>query len=928
MGLPSLKSSKKPVGLCKRCDEINFDSSTDTSVAIISLFDIIKTRQKAVKKNQDDGCKLCSLLFDVISIHDPFQHSAIKDHMPKDLQGKSFKTWAEGLKWTDKITNRDSPFGKSNDIVQFEAKEVDQNGMPVAIGREDLEAVQNAVAIGGAIAGGAAASQIPDGDRNAPWSDLGSASQIVVSTMAALKKNNLPVVVTIKINKNTQKTGGLLNVAVVGYGNAVRAPLSVLSSFNLRVASDYHQDGLSLSYGRIITDRVNVEADCRKWMDHCRENHQHLCAKPDWSTKLPPPSGKDFRLIEINETYDKFKVSRVGKASPDSSMQEDALEYAALSYVWGKARNRTLQLRTQNIEDLRQWTSSDRLDNTVKDAVEVTRRLGLRYLWVDSLCVIQDEARGETASDTQQSQIDQMASIYGCALVTIVATAGEDASAGLAGISSSREARQMARDVKDNFNVLLPIDYDTSYGKWDTRGWTLQEKLLSRRMLVFGENHASFHCRHGVLREDMPAVHAGNGPTQMPYLSMPSCDDGQTKKNWEGGPVLLRSPFFDEYAKLLEQYTSRNMTRSTDILNGVSGLLKALENMRSLVPNSSRDDTHTLYGLPEDYLDLALLWQPPADSKTQLVRRMQSVYPSWSWAGWEVNKGHSEGNAYQAQPGVRMEDTFRVSGNDDCSLRKFLATGNDAEERVKPLVMWYRWKGVESLKPPQRRPPPPPSSGSKTGPIRPPPVPSKPSTLKRSEPAGQLVPVNGHGLGIAFDDRDLEAQLEFLRQARRWRDTRTNPDTDLGPPQVPSNAPLKHRHLVCETQAASFRLRAKEPREEHLWKQGEDGTAVVAKTLHIREAEILDDADNVVGYIIPTDKGKDIATPAYDFVLLSESQYWGNETRIDVVGFPLYNVMAVEWDEYRVFAERVGVGKISKVAWDAGNPTKQCVVLR
>ncbi|KAK8108071.1 HET-domain-containing protein [Apiospora kogelbergensis] len=850
MGLPSLKSSKKPVGLCKRCDEINFDSSTDTSVAIISLFDIIKTRQKAVKKNQDDGCKLCSLLFDVISIHDPFEHSAIKDHMPKDLQGKSFKTWAEGLKWTDKITNRDSPFGKSNDIVQFEAKEVDQNGMPVAIGREDLEAVQNAVAIGGAIAGGAAASQIPDGDRNAPWSDLGSASQIVVSTMAALKKNNLPVVVTIKINKNTQKTGGLLNVAVVGYGNAVRAPLSVLSSFNLRVASDYHQDGLSLSYGRIITDRVNVEADCRKWMDHCRENHQHLCAKPDWSTKLPPPSGKDFRLIEINETYDKFKVSRVGKASPDSSMQEDALEYAALSYVWGKARNRTLQLRTQNIEDLRQWTSSDRLDNTVKDAVEVTRRLGLRYLWVDSLCVIQDEARGETASDTQQSQIDQMASIYGCALVTIVATAGEDASAGLAGISSSREARQMARDVKDNFNVLLPIDYDTSYGKWDTRGWTLQEKLLSRRMLVFGENHASFHCRHGVLREDMPAVHAGNGPAQMPYLSMPSCDDGQTKKNWEGGPVLLRSPFFDEYAKLLEQYTSRNMTRSTDILNGVSGLLKALENMRSLVPNSSRDDTHTLYGLPEDYLDLALLWQPPADSKP--------------------------------------------------------TTGNDAEERVKPLVMWYRWKGVESPKPPQRRPPPPPSSGSKTGPIRPPPVPSKPSTLKRSEPAGQLVPVNGHGLGIAFDDRDLEAQLEFLRQARRWRDTRTNPDTDLGPPQVPSNAPLKDRHLVCETQAASFRLRAIEPREEHLWKQGEDGTAVVAKTLHIREAEILDDADNVVGYIIPTDKGKDIATPR----------------------FPLYNVMAVEWDEYRVFAERVGVGKISKVAWDAGNPTKQCVVLR
>ncbi|KAK8017354.1 hypothetical protein PG993_013680 [Apiospora rasikravindrae] len=604
-----------------------FSSSADTPMTIISLslFDVVKNRRKAVK-NPDDGCKFCSLLFDVISIHDPFEHPAIKDHMPEDLQGKSFKTWAEGIKWHDKVMNKDSPFGKSLEQIQFRPNEFDPNGLPVAMNRNDLGLAQNAVVIGTAFAGGAAASQVRDGDRNGAWFDLSTASAIAVSTMAALKRNNLPVVVTIKIPSNTRETGGLLNVAVVGYGNGVRAPLSVLSSFNLRVASDYQKDGLSLTYGRIITDKVSVEADCRKWLDHCRESHQHRCAKPDWSTKLPPP--KDLRLVEIDEIDDRFRVIQVKDSSRDLPRREDTPEYAALSYVWGEAGSRALQLRNQNIEALRRWTSSDGLGKTVKDAIEVTKRLGMRYLWVDSLCVIQAERPGQTVSNSEESQIAQMDSVYGNASVTIVAAAGEDADAGLAGVSSPREVIQMAREVRSDINILLPVEYDKSYGKWDTRGWTLQEKLLSKRMLVFGENLASFHCRHGVLREDMPAVHAGNGPPPMPCLSMPSCDDGKIKKSWEGDPVLLQSPLFDEYAKLLEQYTSRNMTDSTDILLGVLGLLAVLEDMRGLGSNSSRANTgtrksesegRTLYGLPEEYLDLALLWQPPADPETQLA---------------------------------------------------------------------------------------------------------------------------------------------------------------------------------------------------------------------------------------------------------------------------------------------------------------------
>ena len=80
--------------------------------------------------------------------------------------------------------------------------------------------------------------------------------------------------------------------------------------------------------------------------------------------------------------------------------------------------------------------------------------------------------------------------------------------------------------------------------------------------------------------------------------------------------------------------------------------------------------------------------------------------------------------------------------------------------------------------------------------------------------------------------------------------------------------------------------------------------------------------------MIPTDQGKTIATHPYDFILLYESQYWGNEEMIDVIGFPLYNVMVVVWDTMGVFCERFGVGKISKSAWRARYPSKRCVVLK
>ena len=106
----------------------------------------------------------------------------------------------------------------------------------------------------------------------------------------------------------------------------------------------------------------------------------------------------------------------------------------------------------------------------------------MRYLWVDALCIVQDDPI------LSHDQISQMGSIYLKAIFTIVAAAGKDADAGLPGVRPwSRTVDQQSVDI-----LLTAIDgphYDGEVrnSTWSTRGWTLQEEALSARRLIFTE---------------------------------------------------------------------------------------------------------------------------------------------------------------------------------------------------------------------------------------------------------------------------------------------------------------------------------------------------------------------------------------------------------------------------------------------------------
>ncbi|KAH8689767.1 heterokaryon incompatibility protein-domain-containing protein [Phaeosphaeriaceae sp. PMI808] len=648
------------------------------------------------------------------------------------------------------------------------------------------------------------------------------------------------------------------------------------------------------------------------WLENCSEHHGQSCEQPSWWNELQPPSGPHFRLIDVNQV----RIVQKDMGGPDKP------RYAALSYVWGAAGRQCLNLHVRNLDDLSSHLEGQPLPmaKTIRDAIEVTRRMGLQYLWVDSLCIIQHDGRGEDNADARAQQIQQMDRIFGHATVTIVSADGLDAEAGLSGISSPAIRSQIAREIQPNVNVLLAVQYSKTYGKWDTRAWTFQEKLLSKRILMFNSGCVSFHCRHGVLREDMPASHAGNGPAQIPWLSLPENRSGSMIRHaWDGSPVLLRSPFFSEYANLLVQYTSRDMSDSRDALNAILGLLKVLEKMtnpsQKADPEEQMPTDYTLHGLPEKFLDLALLWQPPAAKGVHLTKRPQDDLPSWSWTGWEVSKDpdfdHATAVAYHVKPGVRFEEPFWVSTNDDLSLKKVVARANDskkpAEERFKPLVMWYKCLG-----------PPLPGvtqQGSQNNPTR-------------GNAETRPVPVNGHGLGLALGPTNAKELCKFQEDAIRLRSMgKQNMPIDAGPPCISTDVPLDNRHLICETQVARFRLRRTSHRKETLWTRSAKGL-VIDTELTIPEAEVINASDEVVGRVIPTDQRKGLSSGFYDFILLSESQYWGDEENVEGPGLPLFNVMVVEWDTRREFAVRVGLGKVRKTGWWAAQPTMEIVILK
>lgn len=304
------------------------------------------------------------------------------------------------------------------------------------------------------------------------------------------------------------------------------------------------------------------------------------------------------RLLEIKETA----RLRRGDEIPHNT------KYATLSHCWGRKGVR-FKLTKKNITELQISISLQSLPKTFQDAIIICRHLGIHYLWIDSLCIIQDDA-----SDWAMESV-KMGAVYGNSFVTIAASAARD---GDEGCLHSRKQSSHRLFVKTRFwkksqlvdhivEVFSPDMVSDSISKCALarRGWVLQERLLSSRILYFTKSQLVFESNNKISCETFP--------------------NGIHYEAFEGGGFKdhMAQSFLsqhEQWARMVEHYTQCELTQRRDVLVAVSGIIRKIQKQRKDI---------CLAGIWRDTSEGDLLWTRHSYPKVDL-----DLYtaPTWSWA--------------------------------------------------------------------------------------------------------------------------------------------------------------------------------------------------------------------------------------------------------------------------------------------------------
>lgn len=289
--------------------------------------------------------------------------------------------------------------------------------------------------------------------------------------------------------------------------------------------------------------------------------------------------------------------------------------------------------------------------------------LGERYLWVDSLCIMQD-------TPDKHTQIQQMDLIYQGAVFCIVAAAGRDANAGLPGVSAPRAIRQRIINIGPArlANKLPSLSESIASTFWQSRGWCFQEDLLSVRKLVFTADQTYFSCEHGTCAEN---VHGSphdevHNPVDKATYDIPWLLSFAARSNWE------------IYHLVVAEYSTRLLSFEGDALNAFAGIAAVLSARLFL-------SSPFIMGIPICSLEVGLMWYP----FTRLKRISEGSIPSWSWAGWVGDVGY--------RLGVPERDFDRTVSQ----IQWHLGTRDELVTGVPPDSWpgWSDWQRVEDDKP-------------------------------------------------------------------------------------------------------------------------------------------------------------------------------------------------------------------------------------
>lgn len=361
----------------------------------------------------------------------------------------------------------------------------------------------------------------------------------------------------------------------------------------------------------------------RNWLDDCLKHHP----KCRWTS-----SGLKVNDTKLETIIPKRLIS-VGSDNPDTLIpprivHTDGLrgKYVALSYCW--VQNPLVKLTRSSLRELEAKVDLSLLAETIRDAVTVTRKLKVPYLWVDSLCIIQDDR------DDRDEELKKMADIYQGAVLTISALGAHQGEGLFLPRRHNGALNLHGPDKRDVYEVrmdcivgrnkpsigemhlalpLVPhgfradIAYEYGQSRWYKRGWVLQERLLSRRIIHYGALQIYWECNHGLYAEDGSIFEAISGnistvnclkltiaalfrylrsPTgaifeNLPLLKNVSLDWVIPRSKRLREALFLNQKSLDEFRdeiwrKVIAQYSTCDLTYQADKLPAISGFTSIL----------------------------------------------------------------------------------------------------------------------------------------------------------------------------------------------------------------------------------------------------------------------------------------------------------------------------------------------------------------
>lgn len=346
-------------------------------------------------------------------------------------------------------------------------------------------------------------------------------------------------------------------------------------------------------------------------------------------------------------------------------------QYAALTWCWGPEPDKVLKTKKETLSQRKERIRLDELNPLFQDVVKVCHCFHIKFLWIDALCIVQDD------HEDWLRESGAMCDVYTNAFLTVSATSASSPNERLLDLDQRSwrlDPRPLAIPYYRGGYVYLSNrrrihGYDAvKYGAVSKRGWCLQERYLSRRILHVAKGWYEWECLSTTQHEtkDSPFPYDSTQPLVRPHgFEIESERDVISMRS--NSLVQVTTPPYRTWYRVLEAYTARQMTHEEDRLPGIMGLADQFAHLNRL-----ERDQDLICGLWKSDLIPGLMWQtfvsPWSDEDfSQHLHSSSEPAPSWSWLSdprpkkWSLRYDPADIRVSQISGPARNAEFFTVT---------------------------------------------------------------------------------------------------------------------------------------------------------------------------------------------------------------------------------------------------------------------------